>query len=688
MAWTLGAATAAADDALALWRRLSGLRPQCSSTCTRARPASSPRRTRGRARLRLARPGVPVVTDFRDLGVGQELLCRATSGLAETGCGLGRPLHAYRGAPARLPRALAGHGCGRRGRGCLGSVAGRVPARALGRARTLAGRAVWRGPSRVRGPPAPPGEQREGRPGGCGRGVPPGPRPGPFGGGWSRRPRPGRWRATQSGAGRGHGRRPPGPRVGRLLGSLGGAWGCGPPPGVVPGQETPPRPRSGCGRGGAASPSRTWPGGGPESFAAGAGRVGLRPARDGLDFSLVRAVLRPALMAPDRRGALLTLMAGDAVTAVRASHGNGPRPDVPALRGWWETIEHRLWQCPAWARAREEAAQAHGASAGALARALPPLTRHCLLWPSSPGLQAALAAAEATPLRLPARAPPGGPPGRVWTDGAACHAGVPVLARAALAVFFGPGDPRSAAGGVTGWRWPSTANWRPAFRLRAATRGPCWWSWTPSTSRGASRLWPYERVRPTPSTATCGLRCGRRGAASGLRRVGSRRTGCGRPPPSSRRKTGRGTRLRTRLRGLRWRGAGRPRTWSEEALTRERLAVAAACVGAAAHHAALVWAHQAGLRPGAGGLWPDGGSSVGARALPRCRLALGLWCPAGDSHRQRSQLGRPDYSTLREIAHDLYCRARQAALLPNSPRQLGRQLSRLITAEPRASAGR
>lgn len=104
--------------------------------------------------------------------------------------------------------------------------------------------------------------------------------------------------------------------------------------------------------------------------------------------------------------------------------GLGLGVEILILRNAPETLYHRLWRCPRWARHRLEAAVE--------AAALPPgLAATGALW-LDPRLAAACAQAEAA--ELPMAGAGERPAVRCWTDGSAVHPRDPLLRRAAWAV--------------------------------------------------------------------------------------------------------------------------------------------------------------------------------------------------------------------------------------------------------------
>ena len=165
------------------------------------------------------------------------------------------------------------------------------------------------------------------------------------------------------------------------------------------------------------------------ALAVAARRPRFAGAAAGIDWEAAERALRQPGLSITRRAATLSAMAGDSVTATRASHWRDVSRACPRCAAPEETVEHQLWLCPRWCRVRQEAASPFGVDAVLLPRALPPLTLHALLRSPCPELLASAAAVARAPNWWPSPGLLSGPPESAWADGSATRAALPGLAR-------------------------------------------------------------------------------------------------------------------------------------------------------------------------------------------------------------------------------------------------------------------
>ena len=127
-------------------------------------------------------------------------------------------------------------------------------------------------------------------------------------------------------------------------------------------------------------------------------RQGFAGASGGVEWRIARRALQSADLPRDEAGALLALMAGDVVLAPRASHWNGAGRGCTHCPCAEQSVEHLLWECPAWHDVRASSCRGRGADLAGLVRTASPLTKHCLLREGSPELAVSLDAHVRMPL--------------------------------------------------------------------------------------------------------------------------------------------------------------------------------------------------------------------------------------------------------------------------------------------------
>ena len=130
--------------------------------------------------------------------------------------------------------------------------------------------------------------------------------------------------------------------------------------------------------------------------------AGRRPpfigAATDIDWAVARKQLADPWLSCGLQAALRSIMVGDAVPQVRASHWREGDRRCPRCGAAEETVEHLLWACPAWEAARSAAAASVGASVVDLRAAAGSLGGHCGLLPAAGAHVDLWLATEAGPL--------------------------------------------------------------------------------------------------------------------------------------------------------------------------------------------------------------------------------------------------------------------------------------------------